>query len=275
MTVVEAAAEAETSQRQESRSGFAIEEDIWSRLWQEDTVRSLDFNSLLVEVDGGRVVVRGHVGKDRNRARVEEIVASVPAVLEVDNQVVSDQELGLKIAQALSKDERTRSYFLNVSCTHGWVTIMGEVHSLEAREVVEEIVSGVPEVRGILNPPSINGQIVAQDRTIAQPDIGAQVYNWEGLVGMVARVVINPLDRLVTHFIVRAGGEAAGRRITSQFVLPVKTIEVINDANIILSDDVRKIMAYPELDLEEFPLAPEDWRPPFPYKSGQVHWRAY
>lgn len=275
MTVVEATAEAETPQRPASRSDFAIEDDIWSRLWQEDTVRTLDFNSVSVEVESGRVVIRGHVGKDRNRRRIEEMIASVAGVSEIDNQLVSDQELTLKIAQALSRDERTRSFFLNVSCMHGWVTVNGEVHSLEAREVAEEVVSAVPEVRGILNPPSINGQTIAQDRTIAQPDIGAHVYNQEGLVGRVTRVVINPLDRLVTHFVVSAGGEAAGRRITSQFVLPVKTIGVINDANIILSDDVSRITAYPELDLEEFPLAPEDWRPPFPYKSGQVHWRAF
>jgi osmotically-inducible protein OsmY len=275
MTAVEAGAEVEAMQPQVSRSDFAIEEDIWSRLWQEDTVRTLDFNSVLVEVNGGKVVIGGHVGKDSNRQRIEEIVASVPGVVAADNQIVSDQELTIKIAQALSADERTRSYFLSITCMHGWVTIIGEMPSLAAREVVEEIVSGLPEARGILNPPSISGQTFVQDRTIAQPDIGAQVYAWEGLVGRVTAVVINTLDRLVTHFVIRAGGEAAGRRISSQFVLPVKTIEVINDGNIILSDDVRTITAYPELDLEEFPFAPEDWRPPFPYKSGQVHWRAF
>ncbi|HEX6306141.1 MAG TPA: BON domain-containing protein [Anaerolineales bacterium] len=275
MTVVEAGAEAEAVQPKVSRSDFAIEEDIWSGLWHEDTIRTLDFNSILVEVDGGKVVMRGHVGKDSNRNKIGEIVAAVPGVIEVDNQIVSDQDLTLKIAQALSDDERTRPYFPSVTCMHGWVTIIGEVPSLAAREVVEEIVSAVPEVRGILNPPSVGGQTFVQDRTIAQPDIGAQVYAWEGLIGRVTSVVTNPLDRLVTHFVIVARGEAAGRRVTSHFVLPVKTIEVINDGNIILSDDVRRITAYPELDLEEFPMAPEDWRPPFPYKSGQVHWRAY
>ncbi len=158
---------------------------------------------------------------------------------------------------------------------HGWVTLIGEVPALEAREIVEEVVSGVPEVRGILNPPTISGQTSVPEHKIAQPDIGAQVYNWEGLVGRVTRVVINPIDRLVTHFVVKAGGEASGRRIASQFVLPVKTIDVINDENIILTRDVRRVAAYPELDLEEFPPAPQDWRPPFPYKPGEVHWRAF
>jgi len=275
MTISQAAVEAESQAELNMRSDAAIEQDIWSRLWQEDTIRSLDFHSILVEVENGHALICGHVGKDFHRRRMEEIIASVPGVSAISNCIVSDHELAVNIAQALSRDERTRTYFLNVSANHGWVTLMGEVPTIDAFEAVEEVLSRVPDVRGILNLPVVSGLPDPETRLAVQPDIGARVYDWAGLVGRVTAVVINPLDRLVTHFIVRTSGEEAGQRISAQYVLPVATIEVINKENIILTKDVQRISVYPQLELEEFPLAAEDWKPPFPYKLGQVHWRAY
>lgn len=257
------------------RSDAAIEQDIWSRLWQEDTVRSLDFNHILVEVENGHVNAWGHVRKDFHRRRIEAIIAAVPGVTAVSNHIVSDNQLAVDIAQALSSDERTRSIFLTVSCGHGWVTLIGEVNTIEALEAVEEVLSTVPNVRGIVNLPAVSGLPGPEDRLAVQPDIGARVYNWEGLVGRVTGVVIDPLSRLVTHFSVGTSGEAAGQRVSSQYVLPLETIEVISKENIMLARDVQRIDVYSQLDLEEFPLASEDWRAPFPYKRGQVHWRAY
>ena len=275
MTISQAAVEAESQAELNMRSDAAIEQDIWSRLWQEDTIRSLDFHSILVEVENGHALICGHVGKDFHRRRMEEIIASVPGVSAISNCIVSDHELAVNIAQALSRDERTRKYFLNVSANHGWVTLIGEVPTIDAFEAVEEVLSRVPDVRGILNLPVVSGLPDPGTRLAVQPDIGARVYDWAGLVGRVTAVVINPLDRLVTHFIVRTSGEEAGQRISAQYVLPVATIEVINKENIILTKDVQRISVYPQLELEEFPLAAEDWKPPFPYKLGQVHWRAY
>ena len=275
MTISQAAVEAESQAELNMRSDAAIEQDIWSRLWQEDTIRSLDFHSILVEVENGHALICGHVGKDFHRRRMEEIIASVPGVSAISNCIVSDHELAVNIAQALSRDERTRTYFLNVSANHGWVTLIGEVPTIDAFEAVEEVLSRVPDVRGILNLPVVSGLPDPGTRLAVQPDIGARVYDWAGVVGRVTGVVINPLDRLVTHFIVRTSGEEAGQRISAQYVLPVATIEVINKENIILTKDVQRISVYPQLELEEFPLAAEDWKPPFPYKLGQVHWRAY
>ena len=275
MTISQAAVEAESQAELDMRSDAAVEQDIWSRLWQEDTIRSLDFHSILVEVENGHALIWGHVGKDFHRRRMEEIIASVPGVSAISNCIVSDHELAVNIAQALSRDERTRKYFLNVSANHGWVTLIGEVPTIDAFEAVEEVLSRVPDVRGILNLPVVSGLPDPETRLAVQPDIGARVYDWAGVVGRVTGVVINPLDRLVTHFIVRTSGEEAGQRISAQYVLPVATIEVINKENIILTKDVQRISVYPQLELEEFPLAAEDWKPPFPYKLGQVHWRAY
>jgi osmotically-inducible protein OsmY len=275
MTITQAAVEADSQAELNMRSDAAIEQDIWSRLWQEDTIRSLDFNNILVEVENGHVLIWGHVRKDFHRRRIEEIIASVPGVSAISNCIVSDHELAVNIAQALSRDEHTRTYFLNVSANHGWVTLMGEVPTIDAFEAVEEVLSSVPGIRGIVDLALVSGMPDPETRPAVQPDMGARVYDWAGLGGRVTGVVINPVDRLVTHFVVRTTGEAAGQRISTQYVLPVATIEVINDENIILTKDVQRISVYPELDLEEFPLAPEDWKPPFPYKPGQVHWRAY
>lgn len=275
MTISQAAVEAESQAELNMRSDAAIEQDIWSRLWQEDTIRSLDFHSVLVEAENGHALIWGHVGKDFHRRRMEEIIASVPGVSAISNCIVSDHELAVNIAQGISRDERTRKYFLNVSANHGWVTLIGEVPTIDAFEAVEEVLSRVPDVRGILNLPVVSGLPDPGTRLAVQPDIGARVYDWAGLVGRVTGVVINPLDRLITHFIVRTSGEEAGQRISAQYVLPVATIEVINKENIILTKDVQRISVYPQLELEEFPLAAEDWKPPFPYKLGQVHWRAY
>ena len=266
--------ETEITDEVEIRPDDAIVEDIWSRLWQEDGIRNLDLNSLLIEVENGTVHLRGHVGKDLHRIRITEIASSVPGVQKIKNDLSADFKLQVKVAQALYRDQRTRSLFLNVNCMHGWITVLGQVPNQTLREVVEEVISKVPQVRGILHPPMVEGQAYPLYRRVVQPDIAARVYADEGLTGKVTKVVINPRNRLVTHFVVKASGEAAGLGLSAEFVLPIETIDVVNDENVILSDRVERIETYPQLDEQAYPPAPQDWQAPFPYRHGEVRWQS-
>jgi osmotically-inducible protein OsmY len=274
MTTATTHVEPEIAEEVEIRSGDAIIEDIWAQLWQDDGIRNLDLNDLLIRVENGAVRLWGHVGKGFHRIRIAEIASSVPGVQKVENDLIMDFELQVEVAQALYRDQRTRPLFLNVDCMHGWISVLGQVPNQSVCEVVEEVISKISQVRGILHPPMIMGQAYPLYRRVVQPDIGARVYAEVGLTGRVTKVVINPRNRLVTHFAVKAGGEAAGLGLTAEFVLPIETIDVVNDENVILSDRVQRIETYSQLDEQAYPPAPQDWQSPFPYQRGEVHWEA-
>jgi hypothetical protein len=85
-------------------------------------------------------------------------------------------------------------------------------------------------------------------------------------------VVIQPRNRLVTHMAVRANELKDGKVVSIEFVAPVEAIDLVNKSGVSLMWSARPLSAYPTFDPGDYPLAPLDWQPPYPYTADVVRW---
>jgi osmotically-inducible protein OsmY/sporulation protein YlmC with PRC-barrel domain len=255
-----------------TRPDDAILDHIWRSLWLEHTIQAIDIHDISVAVDNGQVCISGHVSKEYNNQRIEEIIWAVPGVVAVHNHVVIDHDLSNHVALALGYDERTRPFVLSVSCYHGWVEVGGTVPTRELQHTAEATAASVTDVRGVILLPNIKGENTFQVRDPVQPGIGAQVFGEDGTEGTVYQVVINPQNRLVTHAIVRVNRTTDGYQESYDYLLPVEAMRVVNPNSINLIHRAPESVSYPIFTPAYYPFPPLIWQPPYPYKVGSVRW---
>jgi hypothetical protein len=231
-----------------------------------------------VKVQEGTVCIIGHVVKAYHRELAENLVKSVSGVQVVQNELVVDSDLVVEVAQALAADSRTQSYIIPVGASHGWVQLGGEVPTLEVRLAAEEVAASVPRVRGVLALPHLPGETghtcleIGKRNCLVQPQIGDRVDAENDLAGKVVEVIIDPHNRLVSHVAVEADYELKGRSVTEKFIVPATAIELASDENLFLCDTLNDLAARPAYQETDFPIAPSEWRPPYPYELGAVRW---
>lgn len=90
-----------------------------------------------------------------------ELAQRVPGVLEVQNELVSDTELQLWVAQRLAHDPRTRLLITDISirCFLGTVHLQGRVDSTARREAAAKVAAEVEGARQVIN------ELVVEERT--------------------------------------------------------------------------------------------------------------
>jgi len=249
-----------------------ILDDIWSTLWKEETIRAIDIHDISVNVENGQACLSGHISKEYDEKRVEEIARSTPGVIAVHNHIVVDRDLTIQIVQALNNDKLTRPYSLPVYCHHGWVGIGGLVPNRTIQRAAEEIAARVPAVRGIVLPPDVEGEPSASMREAVQPRIGSQVYGDDETQGKVYQVVILPQNRLVTHAIVRESLIIDGWLRLHDYLVPIEAMNCTDEGNIFLKQSAPAIYQFPPFIPADYPFAPLTWQPPYPYAIGSVRW---
>lgn len=261
-----------TGTKNTPRPDEAILEDIWQALLKQETIRAIDIHDISVNVENRQVCLSGHVSKDNNDQCIEENIWSVPGVTAVHNHLVTDHDLNIQVAQALGNDERTRPFILPVYSNHGWVKLGGAVPNRDIQRAAEETAASVPTVRGVILLPVIKGEQSTSVRDAVQPGIGVWVYGENGTGGTVYQVVINPQNRLVTHAIVRENHTMDGRKVWCDYLVPVESMQVVDEGGIFLNDRTMVISQFPVLNPANYPFASLTWQPPYPYTVGSVRW---
>lgn len=250
----------------------AIEDEIWRLLWKEEAIRFNDIHDISVEVENRQVCLSGHVSKDHNYQRIEEICRSSPGVIAVHNHLVTDHDLSIHVTQALHDDKTTRVLTLPVYSCHGWVELGGSVPSREVQIAVEETAASVATVRGVILLPDIAGEQTALAWDAVQPRIGVRVFGKEETEGIVYQVIITPQNRLVTHAIVRVNRIANGWQESSDCLIPIEAMDVVDVGGIYMNYLTPAIYHFPVFSPANYPLAPFTWQPPYPYAVGSVRW---
>jgi len=248
--------------------------DVWARLWRDAATRALERSALELEVHNAEVFLLGHVTTVMHRRQMAELARGVRGVKAVHNTLVADPDLVTDVAQALAADARTRPHLIRVGAFHGWIHLGGEVPDVETRAAVEQVAAGVSRVRGVLalpHLPQAPTHHVESGRPL-QPHLGEAVYALDGPAGQVARVVISPQNRRVSHIVVAGNLEVNRQTIRGQWVVPVEALPQANEGGVFLSETLGTLTARPTFDEADFPLAPADWAPPFPYAPGTVRW---
>ncbi len=253
-------------------SDASILAEIWKVVGRYDGIRTLDMDSFSIAVKGGSVLLTGHVSKKYHRDLIEELAGSTPGVSAVCNKLVVDPDLTIQVAQALSKDDCIRSYILPVSCSHGWIFLGGSVPRHELQIAAEEIAAQVPAVRGVLSGPEVVGEIPETERRPVQPQLQAKVYDYNRQEGVVTQVVIQPRNRLVTHAVISTSSFQDGKFVVHEYFVPVEAMEVVNKESILLKRNGPPLNTFPAFEPSDYPLAPLDWQPPYPYTAGDVRW---
>jgi osmotically-inducible protein OsmY len=254
------------------RTNDGLLADIWDALRQEDAIRSLDLNSLSIEVKDGEAYLNGHLSEKNNLLLVESVAHSIPGVVAVHNNLVADYDLTIQVAQALARDDRLHNFILPVNTCHGWIYLGGEVPTRELQHIVEEVAGKVPGVRGVITLPVVAGESPTPPKRALQPCIGAVVYGRDGEVGVVTQVVIRHQDRLVTHVVVRFNEIKDTNLVAQACVVPVTAIDLVKNGSLFLQRNGPSLNVYPALDPDDYPLAPFTWKAPYPYTAGEVLW---
>ena len=166
----------------------------------------------------------------------------------------------------------------------------GMVPTIEAAQAAEEVATRIPAVRGILSLtwvvglPWTNPYDLEPARRAFQPGMGAVVYDGltdrqVGGAGRVSQNILDPRNRLLSHLVIQVKEPKTGRRLgdkrpeltARERVIPVSAIEAVNRDSVWLMEG-EEINWYPVFHPDMYPLATQDWQPPFPYKKGRLRW---
>ena len=253
-------------------SDNSILAEIGEALRRDNGIRSLDMDSFSVSVQEGFVVLSGHLSQEYHYELIEQIACSTPGVSAVRNDLVVDSDLTIRVAAKLFQNERTRHLIIPVGCGHGWVRLGGVVSNRKLQIAVEEIAAQVPSVRGILSRPGVIGENLETERRPIQPLIRVKVYDHNRQEGIVTQVVIQPRNRLVSHAVVSTSDFYDGKFVFYEYIVPVEAMEVVNKESLVLKRNGSPLNAFPAFEPTDYPLAPADWQPPYPYTTGTVRW---
>jgi|GEM_PF-1381365 len=118
---------------------------------------SLKVRDLKVRVSKGTVYLKGEVDIVSDKLPLIDKVASVTGVKEIVDEIAHEKEessttqLRKKIETSFSKDSRLNGTRINFEISGGTIFLQGNVQSYRQLYVIEEILSGFPEIKRVVN----------------------------------------------------------------------------------------------------------------------------
>jgi osmotically-inducible protein OsmY len=259
---------------QNNLTDLDIARHVEDALWREDRYRVGSRNSISYKVSQGQVTLTGHVSSPMLRTQIAGWVQGALGVHSVSNELVADADLKVEVAQALGRDHLTRPFMIRVGSSDGWIQLAGEVPTAEVQAMAEAAAAAVPHVRGVLTLPRVTGERLPRARRPHQPLPGQPVYASNGRAGSVAHVIVDPLNRLVSHIVVNTDLELGGRTIRRHILIPAKALTHVSAGGVFVADTLETVVARPDFRADEFEAPGWHWLPPFPYNWGDVLWPA-
>lgn len=125
-------------------------------LWDYEPLRA-SHAEIFIDVDEDRVRLRGRVRTLPQKLIAAALVARMPEVASVTNELIADPEVVRAVADALAQDERTAAYVIRVDSRHGVVTLRGEIASEAVRLAAMQITASVPIVNTVRDQTTIGG----------------------------------------------------------------------------------------------------------------------
>ena len=126
-------------------------------LWDYEPLRA-SHAEIFIDVEGDLVRLRGRVRTLPQKLIASGIVARMPEVGGVTNELIADPDVVRAVADALAQDERTAAYVLRVDARHGVVSLRGEVPSQAVQDAAMATAASVPLVATVRNLTTIGGE---------------------------------------------------------------------------------------------------------------------
>lgn len=147
----------------------------------------VDATTISVRADAGAILLTGTAPNLLSKERAGKIVQGIRGVTSVDNRVavqtpaVSDDELALRVRQALVLDPAADSIHVTPKASNGVVMLVGAVDSWVEYEAAERAAMRVRGVRAVQNDLIVNPKTSRSDAEIER-DVKDRL-RWDELIG--------------------------------------------------------------------------------------------
>ncbi len=148
--IVTAVRTAEWATLQPYASDRTIRQAVLDQLAAEPVLKPF-LPSLGVDVRDQQVRLRGYVSERAQAERAAQLAAAVPGVLQVDQQMVSDDDLARAVGQAIGQDPATVGARVQVRSRFGRVEIGGSAPHPQTVRAIEDVAIRVPGVQAVHN----------------------------------------------------------------------------------------------------------------------------
>ena len=252
------------------KSDVQIKENVYSALWQDEAIRSVDYSEIDVYVIDGVVHLNGHIQSANSLSRVENAIQSTAGILKIRNNLVLDDKLTLEVATVLADLEHSFDCKFFTGASHGVISIHGKVNSLNVKLMAEKFAAENPNVRGVINNIEVFGiQPELKPQPFLQPMIGETIYFLDWASGIVKHVIINPNNRRAVAMILYGKFneyQKLNGDVPEQFVIvPMNTVRYLNQVSGFLQIHSNEKNKYAEFNPAQFVAPNSNWLPPYPY----------
>lgn len=264
------------------KQDMRLKNDVADALWSDDVLRSLDYQEIDIRVKNGVVTLSGHISSSRSQNRVLNAFHSVRGIVNVNNNLISDDKLTLDVASALGSLEQTYGCKFFTGASHGVVSINGTVSNENIRLLAEKCASDTLHTRGVINNIQVDGKRQKfQNLPFLQPIIGQTVYFLDWVSGVVKQVVMKPSDRRVIAIIAQGKftsqqdelhsmNDSSGSPLDKLVLIPIDKVRHLSRTSVFLSIKSNQRNQYMEFVPTHFISPPQSWMPPYPYCPNDV-----
>lgn len=264
------------------KSDRATKAHIERALWNDEVLRAIEADDVVVHVKNGVVYLSGHIMGASSQARIKKSIQAIPGILGVQSNLVLDDRLTIEVAGSLGTLEHAHGCKFFTGASHGVISLNGTVNDENVKLLAEKRVSSHPGVRGVINNVRVTGAGVdLQELPFLQPAIGATIYFRDGISGVVKQVIVNPNNRRVVAMTVWAQfanqreelkSLESGKALSPQrlVIVPMGVVRYMTQVSGFLhisSDDRNQFM---DFDPACFRTSKVDWAPPYPYCPDDV-----
>jgi hypothetical protein len=235
-----------------------------------------------VGVENGIAYLSGYVSSPSMSKGAEKAALKADGIWKVDNRIAIDSEMTLAVSQAIRHDPRAKKARVFVGVNNGFVTLTGESADLAGRLAAQEQAVAIPKVRGVVNSIHVPGaDFSTKDQRALQPVIGTGIYATDVPIGVVEKVVINPLNRLVSAILAKAifsdpdqvwSNWLRNERpyIERRIIIPIEIVRNQSEAAVFLKLKASQAAELGEFDPNSYSSPTQNWQPPYPYKHADI-----
>jgi osmotically-inducible protein OsmY len=129
---------------------WEIRQALMDQLSADPKLRALQ-RSITIEVQDQVVTLRGYVADDSQIEQLARLVRSVPGVLQIDHELITDEDLARAVTDAIRRDPAASTAQVQVIARDGTVDITGEVPDRAAARAVDRVAGQVPGIQVVHN----------------------------------------------------------------------------------------------------------------------------
>ena len=129
---------------------WEIRQAVMDRLTADPAFRVVQ-RSISIDVQDQVVTLRGYVADDSQMEQLARLVRSVPGVLQIERNVITDDDLARMVTEAIRRDAAASAAQAQVKAHDGTVDITGEAPDRVTARAVERVAAQVPGVQVVHN----------------------------------------------------------------------------------------------------------------------------